>query len=147
MPAENVTVYLNAPKIRTVSAGEQTHITSVSFNPTANLTVGDTVKLSYATEAGWKVTGMALRKATDPATNPQDISSDFTKLSEGSYQFTMPDNDVCVDFKCEEKAVYVLTSFLLARKQSLCIPICALALFPNASPDGNASCVPTYLRL
>ena len=104
MPAENVTVYLNAPKIRTVSAGEQTHITSVSFNPTDNLTVGDTVKLSYATEAGWKVTGMALRKATDPATTPQDISSDFTKLSEGSYQFTMPDYDVCVDFKCEEKA-------------------------------------------
>ena len=104
MPAENVTVYLNAPKIRTVSAGEQTHITSVSFNPTANLTVGDTVKLSYATEAGWKVTGMALRKATDTPTNPQDISSDFTKLSEGSYQFTMPDYDVCVDFKCEEKA-------------------------------------------
>ena len=104
MPAENVTVYLNAPKIRTVSAEEQTHITSVSFNPTANLTVGDTVKLAYATEAGWKVTGMALRKATDPATNPQDISSDFTKLSDGSYQFTMPDYDVCVDFKCEEKA-------------------------------------------
>lgn len=104
MPAENVTVYLNAPKIRTVSAEEQTHITSVSFNPTANLTVGDTVKLAYATEAGWKVTGMALRKATGPATNPQDISSDFTKLSEGSYQFTMPDYDVCVDFKCEEKA-------------------------------------------
>lgn len=104
MPAENVTVYLNAPKIRTVSAGEQTHIASVSFNPTDNLTVGDTVKLSYATEAGWKVTGMALRKATDTPTNPQDISSDFTKLSEGNYQFTMPDYDVCVDFKCEEKA-------------------------------------------
>ena len=104
MPAENVMVYLNAPKIRTVSAGEQTHITSVSFNPTANLTVGDTVKLAYAIEAGWKVTGMALRKATDTPTNPQDISSDFTKLSEGSYQFTMPDYDVCVDFKCEEKA-------------------------------------------
>ena len=104
MPAENVTVYLNAPKIRTVSAGEQTHIASVSFNPTDNLTVGDTVKLAYATEAGWKVTGMALRKATDTPTNPQDISSDFTKLSEGSYQFTMPDYDVCVDFKCEEKA-------------------------------------------
>ena len=104
MPAENVTVYLNAPKIRTVRAGEQTHITSVSFNPTANLTVGDTVKLAYAIEAGWKVTGMALRKATDTPTNPQDISSDFTKLSEGSYQFTMPDYDVCVDFKCEEKA-------------------------------------------
>ena len=104
MPAENVTVYLNAPKIRTVSAGEQTHITSVSFNPTANLTVGDTVKLAYATEAGWKVTGMALRKATDPVTNPQDISSDFTKLSDNNYQFTMPDYDVCVDFKCEEKA-------------------------------------------
>ena len=104
MPAENVTVYLNAPKIRTVSAGEQTHITSVSFNPTDNLTVGDTVKLSYATEAGWKVTGMALRKATNPATNPQDISSDFTKLSDNNYQFTMPDYDVCVDFKCEEKA-------------------------------------------
>ena len=104
MPAENVTVYLNAPKIRTVRAGEQTHIASVSFDPTANLIVGDTVKLSYAIEAGWKVTGMALRKATDPATTPQDISSDFTKLSEGSYQFTMPDNDVCVDFKCEEKA-------------------------------------------
>ena len=104
MPAENVTVYLNAPKIRTVSAGEQTHITSVSFNPTANLTVGDTVKLAYATEAGWKVTGMALRKATDTPTNPQDISSDFTKLSESSYQFIMPDYDVCVDFKCEEKA-------------------------------------------
>ena len=104
MPAENVTVYLNAPKIRTVRAGEQTHITSVSFNPTANLTVGDTVKLAYATEAGWKVTGMALRKATDPATNPQDISSDFTKLSDNNYQFTMPDYDVCVDFKCEEKA-------------------------------------------
>ena len=33
MPAENVTVYLNAPKIRTVLAGEQTHIASVSFNP------------------------------------------------------------------------------------------------------------------
>gem|GEM_PF-2046984 len=104
MPAENVTVYLNAPKIRTVSAGEQTHITSVSFNPTANLTVGDTVKLAYAIEAGWKVTGMALRKATDTPTNPQDISSDFTKLSESSYQFIMPDYDVCVDFKCEEKA-------------------------------------------
>lgn len=104
MPAENVTVYLNAPKIHTVSAGEQTHITSVSFNPTANLTVGDTVKLSYAIEAGWKVTGMALRKATDTPTNPQDISGDFTKLSDGSYQFTMPDYDVCIDFKCEEKA-------------------------------------------
>ena len=104
MPAENVTVYLNAPKIRTVRAGEQTHITSVSFNPTDNLTVGDTVKLVYATEADWKVTGMALRKATDPATTPQDISSDFTKLSDNSYQFTMPDYDVCVDFKCEEKA-------------------------------------------
>ena len=104
MPAENVTVYLNAPKIRTVRAGERTHITSVSFNPTANLTVGDTVKLSYATEAGWKVTGLALRKATDTPTNPQDISSDFTKLSDNSYQFTMPDYDVCVDFKCEEKA-------------------------------------------
>ena len=105
MPAENVTVYLNAPKIRTVRAGEQTHIASVSFTPTDNLTVGDTVKLSYATEAGWKVTGMALRKATDPATTPQDISTDFTKLSEGSYQFTMPDDDVCIDFKCEEEAV------------------------------------------
>ena len=104
MPAENVTVYLNAPKIRTVRAGEQTHIASVSFNPTGNLTVGDTVKVAYATEAGWKVTGMALRKATDPATTPQDISSDFTKLSDNSYQFTMPDYDVCVDFKCEEKA-------------------------------------------
>lgn len=104
MPTENVTVYLNAPKIRTVRAGEQTHIASVSFNPTANLTVGDTVKLVYATEAGWKVTGMALRKAIDPATTPQDISSDFTKLSDNSYQFTMPDYDVCVDFKCEEKA-------------------------------------------
>ena len=104
MPAENVTVYLNAPKIRTVSAGERTHITSVSFNPTANLTIGDTVKLSYAIEAGWKVTGMALRKATDTPTNPQDISGDFTKLSDGSYQFTMPDYDVCIDFKCEEKA-------------------------------------------
>ncbi len=105
MPAENVTVYLNAPKIRTVSAGEQTHITSVSFDPTDNLTVGDTVKLSYATEVGWKVTGMSLRKATDPATNPQNISPDFTKLSDGIYQFTMPDYDVCVDFKCEEEAV------------------------------------------
>lgn len=104
MPDKNVNLYLNAPKIRTVSAGEQTHIASVSFNPTDNLTVGDTVKLSYATEAGWKVTGMALRKATDTPTNPQDISSDFTKLSEGNYQFTMPDYDVCVDFKCEEKA-------------------------------------------
>ena len=104
MPAENVTVYLNAPKIRTVRAGEQTHIASVSFTPTDNLTVGDTVKLSYITEAGWKATGMALRKATDSVTTPQDISSDFTKLSEGSYQFTMPDYDVCVDFKCEEKA-------------------------------------------
>ena len=105
MPAENVTVYLNAPKIRTVRAGEQTHIASVSFNPTANLTVGDTVKLAYAPEAGWKVTGMALRKATDTPANPQDISSDFTKLSDGSYQFTMPDDDVCIDFKCEEEAV------------------------------------------
>ena len=104
MPAENVTVYLNAPKIRTVSAGAQTHIASVSFDPTANLTVGDTVKLSYAPEAGWKVTGMALRKATDHATTPQNISSDFTKLSDGSYQFTMPDDDVCVDFKCKEIA-------------------------------------------
>ena len=104
MPAENVMVYLNAPKIRTVSAGEQTHITSVSFNPTANLTVGDTVKLAYAIEAGWKVTGMALRKATDPTTNPQNISPDFTKLSDNNYQFIMPDYDVCVDFKCEEKA-------------------------------------------
>ena len=104
MPAENVTVYLNAPKIRTVSAGEQTHITSVSFNPTANLTVGDTVKLAYATETGWKLTGMALRKATDTPTNPQDISGDFTKLSDNNYQFTMPNYDVCVDFKCEEIA-------------------------------------------
>ena len=104
MPAENVTVYLNAPKIRTVSAGAQTHIESVSFNPTANLTVGDTVKLAYAPEAGWKVTGMALRKATDTPTTPQDISTDFTKLSDGSYQFTMPDYDVCVDFKCKEVA-------------------------------------------
>ena len=104
MPAENVTVYLNAPKIRTVLAGEQTHIASVSFNPITNLTVGDRVSLSYTTEAGWKVTGMALRKATALPTNPQDISSDFTKLSEGSYQFTMPDDDVCVDFRCEKDA-------------------------------------------
>ena len=105
MPAENVTVYLNAPKIRTVRAGEQTHISSVSFTPNANLIAGDTVKLSYATEIGWKVTGMALRKATDTPTNPQNISTDFTKLPDGSYQFTMPDYDVCVDFKCEEEAV------------------------------------------
>ena len=104
MPAENVTVYLNAPKIRTVLAGEQTHIASVSFNPITNLTVGDRVSLSYTTEAGWKVTGMALRKATALPTNPQDISPDFTKLSEGSYQFTMPDYDVCVDFRCEKDA-------------------------------------------
>lgn len=104
MPAENVTVYLNAPKIRTVSAGEKTHIESVSFNPTANLTVGDTVKLSYITEPNWYVSGMALRKATAPVTNPQDISTDFTKLSDNSYQFTMPDYDVCVDFKCKEVA-------------------------------------------
>ncbi|WP_242822006.1 S-layer homology domain-containing protein [Peptoanaerobacter stomatis] len=104
MPAENVTVYLNAPKIRTVSAGEQTHIESVSFNPTANLTVGDTVKLSYVTEAGWKVSGMALRKATDPVTNPQDISTAFTKITDNNYQFIMSDYDVCVDFKCKEVA-------------------------------------------
>ena len=104
MPAENVTVYLNAPKIRTVRAGEQTHITSVSFNPTDNLTVGDTVKLSYITEPNWYVSGMALRKATDPVTNPQDISTDFTKLSDNSYQFIMSDYDVCVDFKCKEVA-------------------------------------------
>ena len=104
MPAENVTVYLNAPKIRTVLAGERTHIASVSFNPITNLTVGDRVSLSYTTEAGWKVTGMALRKATALPTNPQDISSDFTKLSEGSYQFIMPDDDVCVDFRCEKDA-------------------------------------------
>lgn len=104
MPAENVTVYLNAPKIRTVRAGEQTHITSVSFNPTDNLTVGDTVKLSYITEPNWYVSGMALRKATDSVTNPQDISTDFTKLSDNSYQFIMSDYDVCVDFKCKEVA-------------------------------------------
>nr|WP_315104254.1 S-layer homology domain-containing protein [uncultured Catonella sp.] len=105
MPAENVTVYLNAPKIRTVSAGERTHIVGVSFNPTANLTVGDMVNLSYITESDWKVSGMALRKATDHATNPQDISPAFTKLSDNNYQFTMPDYDVCVDFRCEKDTI------------------------------------------
>ena len=104
MPDKNVNLYLNASKIRTVSAGEQTHIESVSFNPTANLTVGDTVKLSYITEPNWYVSGMALRKATDPVTNPQDISAAFTKITDNNYQFIMSDYDVCVDFKCKEVA-------------------------------------------
>ncbi|WP_454963209.1 S-layer homology domain-containing protein [Filifactor alocis] len=101
MPAENVTVYLNVQKIHTISAGEEEHIQAVSFTPSSNLTTGDTVTLRIKPKGSYQLSGMALRKATDPAAIPQDISSDFTKLSENTYRFVMPDYDARVDFKCE----------------------------------------------
>lgn len=101
MPAENVTVYLNVQKNHTISAGEEEHIQAVSFTPSSNLTTGDTVTLRIKPKGSYQLSGMALRKATDPAAIPQDISSDFTKLSENTYRFVMPDYDARVDFKCE----------------------------------------------
>ena len=101
MPTENVTVYLNVQKIHTISAGEEEHIQAVSFTPSSNLTTGDTVTLRIKPKGSYQLSGMALRKATDPAAIPQDISSDFTKLSENTYRFVMPDYDARVDFKCE----------------------------------------------
>ncbi|EHL17164.1 hypothetical protein HMPREF9628_02228, partial [Peptoanaerobacter stomatis] len=101
MPAENVTVYLNVQKIHTISAGEEEHIQAVSFTPSSNLTTGDTVTLRIKPKGSYQLSGMALRKATDPAAIPQDISSDFTELSENTYRFVMPDYDARVDFKCE----------------------------------------------
>ncbi|EHI54765.1 hypothetical protein HMPREF9333_02054 [Johnsonella ignava ATCC 51276] len=101
MPAENVTVYLNVQKIHTISAGEEEHIQAVSFTPSSNLATGDIVTLRIKLKGSYQLSGMALRKATDPAAIPQDISSDFTKLSENTYRFVMPDYDACVDFKCE----------------------------------------------
>uniref|UniRef100_UPI0028D8059C S-layer homology domain-containing protein n=1 Tax=Filifactor alocis TaxID=143361 RepID=UPI0028D8059C len=83
------------------SAGEEEHIQAVSFTPSSNLTTGDTVTLRIKPKGSYQLSGMALRKATDPAAIPQDISSDFTKLSEDTYRFVMPDYDARVDFKCE----------------------------------------------
>ncbi len=86
----------------TATIGKAEHFQEVKLSHTTGLSVGDTVYLFYAIKPDWRISGMALRKATNPAIVPQEISSDFTKVSDNFYKFTMPDYNVCVDLKCEE---------------------------------------------
>ncbi|AVM69160.1 hypothetical protein C3V36_07840 [Lachnospiraceae bacterium oral taxon 500] len=92
------------PAIGTLTAaiGKAEDFQEVKLSNTTGLSAGDTVYLFYAIKPDWRISGMALRKATNPAIVPQEISSDFTKVYDNIYKFTMPDYNVCVDLKCEE---------------------------------------------
>ena len=86
----------------TAAIGKAEDFQEVKLSNTTGLSAGDTVYLFYAIKPDWRISGMALRKATNPAIVPQEISSDFTKVYDNIYKFTMPDYNVCVDLKCEE---------------------------------------------